>query len=81
LPLSGLAGNNPASCREKNTPTPELYKEKYMLPFSFEWIWDMSHLIFHGGLWYALSVIGMGVTFCIIKAAYDTYKGQGSQPH
>jgi hypothetical protein len=22
LPLSGLAGNNPASCREKNTPTP-----------------------------------------------------------
>ncbi len=24
MPLSGLAGNNPASCREKNTPTPEL---------------------------------------------------------
>jgi hypothetical protein len=24
LPLSGLAGNNPASCPEKNTPTPEL---------------------------------------------------------
>jgi hypothetical protein len=24
LPLSGLAGNNPASCREKNTPTPHL---------------------------------------------------------
>jgi len=22
LPLSGLAGANPASCREKNTPTP-----------------------------------------------------------
>jgi hypothetical protein len=22
-PLSGLAGNNPASCREKNTPTPQ----------------------------------------------------------
>jgi hypothetical protein len=26
LPLSGLAGSNPASCREKNTPTPELIK-------------------------------------------------------
>jgi hypothetical protein len=26
LPLSGLAGNNPASYREKNTPTPELFK-------------------------------------------------------
>jgi hypothetical protein len=24
LPLSGLAGSNPASCREKNTLTPEL---------------------------------------------------------
>jgi hypothetical protein len=24
LPLSGLAGSNPASCREKNTPTPDL---------------------------------------------------------
>jgi hypothetical protein len=24
LPLSDLAGNNPASCREKNTPTPDL---------------------------------------------------------
>jgi glycerol-3-phosphate acyltransferase PlsY len=25
LPLSGLAGNNPASCRAKNTPTPHLF--------------------------------------------------------
>ena len=33
-----------------------------MFPFSFEWIWDMSHMVFHGGLWYALSVIGMGLT-------------------
>jgi hypothetical protein len=24
LPLSGLADNNPASCREKNTPTPQV---------------------------------------------------------
>ena len=27
MPLSGLAGNNPASCREKNTPTPEITKK------------------------------------------------------
>ena len=45
-----------------------------MFPFSFEWIWDMSHMVFHGGLWYALSIIGMGVTYCIIKAVYDTMK-------
>jgi hypothetical protein len=32
LPLSGLAGNNPASCREKNTPIPETnYRKKKIL--------------------------------------------------
>ena len=55
-----------------------------MFPFSFEWIWDMSHMVFHGGLWYALSIIGMGVTYCVIKAVYDTMKagdGHGSHGH
>ncbi len=46
-----------------------------MFPFSFEWIWDMSHMVFHGGLWYALSILGAGMTYCILKAAYDTSKG------
>jgi len=27
-----------------------------MLPFSFEWIWDISHLVFMGGLHYALAI-------------------------
>jgi hypothetical protein len=27
-----------------------------MFPFSFEWIWDAGHLVFHGGLWYALQL-------------------------
>ncbi len=74
----GILGPSSPTKVEKNR---KLYKEKYMLPFSFEWIWDMDHLVFHGGLWYALSIIGMGITFCILKAAYDTYKGKGSQPH
>ncbi|MDM8555444.1 hypothetical protein QUF75_11990 [Desulfococcaceae bacterium HSG7] len=46
-----------------------------MFPFSFEWAWDMSHIVFMGGLWYALSIIGAGLTYCIIKAAVDTLKG------
>jgi hypothetical protein len=49
-----------------------------MLPFSFEWIWDMGHMVFHGGLWYALSIIGIGVTYCVIKAAIDSAKNDGS---
>ncbi len=33
-----------------------------MLPFiSFEWVWDAGHLVFHGGLWYALNIIGIGM--------------------
>ena len=37
----------------------------------------MGHMVFHGGLWYALSIMGLGLTYCIIKAAVDTVKGKG----
>jgi len=50
-----------------------------MTPLNFEWIWDMSHVVFMGGLGYALTIIGLGMTYCVIKAAYDTYKGKGGQ--
>ncbi len=46
-----------------------------MFPFNFEWIWDMSHMVFMGGLWYALSILGIGMTYCVIKAILDTAKG------
>ncbi len=49
-----------------------------MFPFSFEWIWDMGHIVFHGGLWYALSILGAGMTFVVLKTVYDTMKGHGS---
>lgn len=52
-----------------------------MLPFSFEWVWDMGHILFHGGLWFALNVIGIGVTFCVVKAVYDTMKGNSTNHH
>jgi hypothetical protein len=35
----------------------------------------MGHYVFHGGLYFALSVIGMGMTYCIIKSVIDTMKG------
>ena len=50
-----------------------------MLPFSFEWVWDMGHILFHGGLHFALNVIGLGVAYCVVKAIYDTMKGKGSE--
>lgn len=41
----------------------------------------MGHMVFHGGLWYALSVIGLGMTYCVIKAAIDTAKSEGGHHH
>ena len=53
-----------------------------MFPFSFEWLWDVGHMVFHGGLWYALSIIGLGMTYCIVKAAIHSAKGEGDHhPH
>ena len=52
-----------------------------MLPFCFEWVWDMGHYVFHGGLWYALSVIGMGMTFVVIKSVVDTMQGKDGGGH
>ena len=43
-----------------------------MFPFSFEWVWDMGHMVFMGGLWYALSILGLGMAYCIIKTVIET---------
>ncbi|MBW2435523.1 MAG: hypothetical protein JRF36_18085 [Deltaproteobacteria bacterium] len=52
-----------------------------MLPFSFEWIWDAGHMVFHGGLWYALTILGLGMTYCIIKAVVDAAKSEDDHHH
>lgn len=54
-----------------------------MFPFCFEWAWDMSHIVFMGGLWYALSIMGAGLAFCVIKAVIDTTQTneQGHDSH
>ncbi len=55
-----------------------------MLPTIFEWMWDPSHLVFMGGLWYALNILGIGMTYCIIKSVVDCTKendGEGAHHH
>ncbi|MDM8524588.1 hypothetical protein QUF80_14560 [Desulfococcaceae bacterium HSG8] len=37
----------------------------------------MSHIVFMGGLWYALTIIQLGMAYCIIKSVIDTYQGKG----
>jgi hypothetical protein len=48
-----------------------------MFPFSFEWVWDMGHMVFFGGFWYAIIILGAGMTFCIVKAVLDTMNDSG----
>ncbi len=35
--------------------------------FSFEWVWDMGHVVFMGGPWYGLGIIGLGLTYVVLK--------------
>jgi len=46
-----------------------------MLPFVFEWHWDLGHVVFHGGLWYALSILGIGMTYVSVKTYFDVQRG------
>ncbi len=44
-----------------------------MFWFSFEWVWDMGHIVFMGGLWYALGILGIGMSYVIIKSVKETF--------
>jgi len=52
-----------------------------MFPFIFEWLWDGSHIVFMGGLWYALGVIGAGLTWVVGKSIVDTMQGKSLEHH
>lgn len=52
-----------------------------MFPFSYEWVWDTGHMVFHGGLWYALTIIGVGMGYCVMKALRDAARKTPGDPH
>jgi hypothetical protein len=52
-----------------------------MFPFIFEWNWDAGHVIFMGGLWYALVIIGCGLTWVVAKSVKDTLSGKEDDNH
>lgn len=52
-----------------------------MFPFIFEWVWDIGHVLFFGGLWYAVGILGAGMAYCIAKAAYDTVNESKDSRH
>jgi hypothetical protein len=42
-----------------------------MTPFSFEWQWNVEYLIFMGLLYLALTIIGCGLVYCLVKTWLD----------
>ena len=52
-----------------------------MFPFIFEWVWDIAHMVFMGGLWYALGIMGLGMTYCVMMALKDTLQPSNHIDH
>ncbi len=50
-----------------------------MFPFCFEWAWDMGHCVFFGAMWYAVSIIGIGMTYCVLKSIVDVIHESDSE--
>jgi len=44
-----------------------------MTPFSFEWQWNLEYLIFFGLLYIALGIVGVGITFTVIKTGLQVF--------
>ena len=49
-----------------------------MTPFSFEWQWNIEYFIFMGLLYLALTVVGCGLVYAILKTWLDL--GPGKKP-
>jgi hypothetical protein len=47
-----------------------------MLPFVFEWRWDIGHGVFMGLFFLALTVIALGVVGALAMTFYDLYSGK-----
>ncbi|KIX14848.1 hypothetical protein [Dethiosulfatarculus sandiegensis] len=48
-----------------------------MLPFAFEWHWDIGHIIFFGLFYSALGVITCGLVYAFVSNLKELYKGGG----
>jgi hypothetical protein len=42
-----------------------------MTPLSFEWLWNIEYFLFMGLLYLALTVIGCGILYTLIKTWLD----------
>lgn len=47
-----------------------------MLPFVFEWRWDLGHFIFMGLFYTALTTLAMAVGYAFFQTMLDLYLGR-----
>lgn len=47
-----------------------------MLPFAFEWHWDLGHFVFMGLFYLALGFIGFSVVYAFLQTMGDMYLGK-----
>ena len=47
-----------------------------MTPFSFEWQWIPDYYIFFGLLYLALTIVGCGIAYTVIKTWLDLMKDE-----
>ena len=52
-----------------------------MFPFSFEWHWDIGHMVFFGVFYAALTVIGITLVATIFKTGKDLASGHAHVEH
>lgn len=52
-----------------------------MFPFCWEWVWDVGHYLFFGGMWYTIIILSLGMTYCLGKTVVDTLDGKGAGHH
>jgi hypothetical protein len=50
-----------------------------MTPFSFEWQWNVEYLIFMGFLYLALTIVGAGLTYALVKSWLGLLGDEGEQ--
>ena len=52
-----------------------------MLPFAFEWHWDIGHFIFMGLFYLALTVVFSALGYCIVTTIKDMFSGEYLNHH
>ncbi len=52
-----------------------------MFPFLYEWSWYLGQYLFMGAAGFAISVVGAGLTYCIVMSIIHTMQEDEHADH